>query len=207
MSAYEATRSELREAELALMLQREKVAELRRRLPPGPSVEDYVFETANGPVRLSQLFTRPDRPLVLYHFMLGKAQSEACPMCSMWTDGWAGVARHVAQTIDFALVTAAPVEWMMDVVTSRGWSDLRWLSAANNSFKLDIGGEDQAGNQSPFISAYELAEGKPRMTYSGGAYIAGEHWRGLDLLSPVWHLLDLTRSGRGDWSPKLEYPA
>ncbi len=28
---------------------------------------------------------------------------------------------------------------------------------------------------------------------------------GLDLFSPVWHLLDLTRQGRGDWMPKLDY--
>ena len=31
--------------------------------------------------------------------------------------------------------------------------------------------------------------------------------RGIDLLSPVWHLLDLTRRGRGDWYPALSYRA
>ncbi len=31
--------------------------------------------------------------------------------------------------------------------------------------------------------------------------------RGIDLLSPVWHLLDLTRQGRGDWFAALDYPA
>jgi predicted dithiol-disulfide oxidoreductase (DUF899 family) len=30
--------------------------------------------------------------------------------------------------------------------------------------------------------------------------------RGIDLLSPVWHMLDLTPQGRGDWYTKLEYP-
>jgi predicted dithiol-disulfide oxidoreductase (DUF899 family) len=29
--------------------------------------------------------------------------------------------------------------------------------------------------------------------------------RGIDLLSPVWHLLDLTPDGRGQWDPKLKY--
>jgi predicted dithiol-disulfide oxidoreductase (DUF899 family) len=28
-----------------------------------------------------------------------------------------------------------------------------------------------------------------------------DEYRGLDLLSPVWNLLDLTRAGRGDWMP------
>jgi predicted dithiol-disulfide oxidoreductase (DUF899 family) len=26
-------------------------------------------------------------------------------------------------------------------------------------------------------------------------------YRGIDLLSPVWHVLDLLPSGRGDWMP------
>jgi len=30
--------------------------------------------------------------------------------------------------------------------------------------------------------------------------------RGIDLLSPVWHLLDLTPGGRADWYPSLSYP-
>ena len=30
--------------------------------------------------------------------------------------------------------------------------------------------------------------------------------RGIDLLSPVWNLLDLTREGRGDWYAELSYP-
>jgi predicted dithiol-disulfide oxidoreductase (DUF899 family) len=29
--------------------------------------------------------------------------------------------------------------------------------------------------------------------------------RGIDLMSPVWNLLDLTPQGRGDWYAKLEY--
>ncbi len=29
--------------------------------------------------------------------------------------------------------------------------------------------------------------------------------RGLDLLNPVWNILDLTPQGRGDWYPGLSY--
>ena len=32
-----------------------------------------------------------------------------------------------------------------------------------------------------------------------------EHFRGMDLLSPVWNFLDLTPAGRGDWFPGLSY--
>ena len=66
---YLAKRDELRLAEIDLMRQRERVAELRRRLPQGAIVQDYEFE--EGPanldagdtpvrkVRLSELFTGP----------------------------------------------------------------------------------------------------------------------------------------------------
>ena len=78
---YLSKREELRRAEIELRNQRERVAELRRRLPQGPAVEDYVFEEVplkleaeDKPlrtVRLSQLFTGPDRSVVIYQFIPG----------------------------------------------------------------------------------------------------------------------------------------
>jgi predicted dithiol-disulfide oxidoreductase (DUF899 family) len=44
---YVASREQLRQAEVALMRQRARVAEMRRQLPEGPAVEDYVF--SEGP--------------------------------------------------------------------------------------------------------------------------------------------------------------
>ena len=114
---YMARREELRQAELELMRQREHVAALRRDLPTGLALEDYVFE--EGPpllaagdtpvtkVRLSELFTSPDRPLIIYHLMYGKQQTSPCPMCTCWVDGFNGVARHLAENVDFAVVAAA----------------------------------------------------------------------------------------------------
>ena len=43
-SGYLAKREELRLAEIELMRQRECVAELRRKLPEGASIQDYPFE-------------------------------------------------------------------------------------------------------------------------------------------------------------------
>ena len=47
---YAAAREELRLAEIQLMRQRETVAEMRRRLPAGARLEDYVFQ--EGPANL-----------------------------------------------------------------------------------------------------------------------------------------------------------
>jgi len=42
--------------------------------------------------------------------------------------------------------------------------------------------------------------------YSKGAQMADDRReRGIDLLSPVWHLLGLTPHGRGDWYLSLNY--
>ena len=86
---YLQKREELRLAEIDLIAQRERVADLRRRLPQGPAVEDYRFLegpddlfAGDDPVRevaLSELFTRPDRALVVYHLMYGKRQETPCP--------------------------------------------------------------------------------------------------------------------------------
>src|SRR5213592_2491137 len=79
---YLTKREELRLAEIELMRQRERVAELRGRLPKGAPVQDYIFE--EGPanldagdtplrtVRLREMFTAPNRSVVAYHFMYGK---------------------------------------------------------------------------------------------------------------------------------------
>lgn len=117
---YLAQREKLRLAEIELMRQRERVAELRRSLPSGAPIQDYRFQegprdlsAGDAPVRttrLSELFTKPTRPLVIYHLMYGKQQTEPCPMCTAWLDGANGVAHHLAQNIDFAVVAAADIQ-------------------------------------------------------------------------------------------------
>ena len=49
---YLAKREELRHAEIELMRQRERVAELRRALPTGATVQDYEF--LEGPASLAE---------------------------------------------------------------------------------------------------------------------------------------------------------
>lgn len=210
---YQTARSDLRDAELALMQQRESVAAMRRALPLGPVADDHTFVTSDGPgtedgeaVTLDQLVG--DRPLVLYHFMFGDTMTEPCPMCSMcsmWADGWSGIVDHVEQNVDFALVTNATAEQNHALAAANGWQSLRWLSAADTSFKRDYGSADADGNQSPVVTVFERVDGRVHLSYDGAAHSSGEHWRGVDLLSPVWHLLDLTRSGRGDFMPQRRY--
>jgi predicted dithiol-disulfide oxidoreductase (DUF899 family) len=136
---YLAQREELRLAEIELMKQRERCAELRRALPKGATIADYEFlegpaslddgDTPTKTVRLSELFTRPDRSLVIYQMMYGKKQVKPCPMCTAWIDSWNGVAHHLAQNIDVAIVAAAEPASLRSFARERGWDKLRLLSA------------------------------------------------------------------------------
>jgi predicted dithiol-disulfide oxidoreductase (DUF899 family) len=216
---YLARRDELSLAEIDLMRQRERVAQLRRGLPDGPVIADYTFwegpyelDAGDSPVRavsLSELFTAPGRPLVMYHLMYGKKQTTPCPMCTMWIDGFNGVAQHIAQNVDFVIAAAADPPELREHGRHRGWSNLRLLSCGDSTFKYDLGSEDEQGNQESTISVFTRdADGTPRHRYTSHPYLAEDiHERGIDLLSPVWHILDLTPKGRGDWYAQLTYPA
>src|SRR5687767_8056745 len=174
---YLARREEVRQAEIELLKQRERVAELRRELPEGATIPDYEFlegpaslDAGDEPVRsvrLSELFTAPDRSLVIYHFMFGKKQSDPCPMCTAWIDNFNGIAHHLAQNVDLAILAAADPATLRAHARNRGWDKLRLLSAGESSFKYDLGSEDREGQQDSTISVFtQDSDGTLRHFYS-----------------------------------------
>jgi len=213
--SYRASREALLEAEIALKDQVEKVAALRRELTTDTPVEDYMFvegprDLASGDtpvtnVKLSELFETPDQPLLLVHFMYGKKQTSFCPMCTMWADGYNGVVPHLRQRANFAILVAGGLADARRFARSRGWHNIRFLSSGDATIKADLGFEDAHGGQLPGVSAFKLEDGGPRHFYSGGAIMGNDHYRGMDLLTPVWNFFDLLPEGRGDWFPSLSY--
>ena len=214
---YLAAREELRKAEIDLMQQRERVADLRRALPAGAVIEDYELlegptslDDGDDPVRktrLSELFTKPDRALVVYHFMFGKKQEKPCPMCTAWIDGLNGVAHHLAQNVDVAIVAAADPATLRAHARARGWDKLRLLSGGESTFKYDLGSEDREGGQDSTITVItKEADGTLRHFYSVHPRLDHEiRERGIDLYTPIWNVLDLTPQGRGTFYASLDY--
>jgi predicted dithiol-disulfide oxidoreductase (DUF899 family) len=214
---YLSKREQLRQAEIELMRQRERVAELRRALPAGATIPDYEFlegpkSLADGDepltkVRLSELFTAPDRALVIYHFMYGKKQTNPCPMCTSWIDSFNGIAHHLAQNIDLAIVAAADLATLRAHARKRGWDKLRLLSAGSSTFKYDLGSEDSEGGQDSTISVFTRdSDATLRHFYSVHPRLAEDiEERGIDEYNPIWNILDLTPQGRGNWSASLDY--
>jgi len=215
-SEYVAQRDQLRLAEIELMHHQEKVAEMRRRLPQGPEIQNYVFDEGTADlnagdspvrtVRMSQLFTAADGALMIYHFMFGKKNIKPCPMCTAWIDCMNGIAPHLAQKVNLAIVAAAAPATLRAHARARGWNKLRLLSTGTNSFKYDLGSEDRDGNQDSEVSVFVQDHGTIRHFYSSHPRMSPEiKERGLDLLNPIWNVLDLTPHGRGNFYASLAY--
>ena len=216
-AAYLAHRKELRLAEIALKEQRERVAALRRALPDGPTlVGDYAFRegpadiAASQPIRvtpLSALFADGKPGLIVIHFMFADGDEDPCPMCTMWADGYNAIAPHISQRAALVLVAKADITPLRDFARRRGWSNLRLLSSRDTSFNSDFGMENADGHQIPGSSVFSrAADGTIRHFVTNGMRMGDGSNRGLDLLSPVWNILDLLPEGRGEWRPSLNYP-
>ena len=154
-----------------------------------------------------RICTAANRSLVIYHFMYGKKQKNACPMCTAWIDSFNGIAHHLAQNIDVAIVAAADPATLRSHARKRGWNRLRLLSAGDSTFKYDFGSEDREGRQDSTISVFTRdADGTLRHFYSGHPWLAPDiKERGIDELNPIWNVLDLTPQGRGEFYASLDY--
>jgi predicted dithiol-disulfide oxidoreductase (DUF899 family) len=205
---YAKIRDELHAAEVALRDQRERVAELRRSLPLDTVVPDEAFEELRDgqrvPVKLSELCSA-DRPLVLLHFMFGKAQTVPCPMCTMWADGYDGVIPHLSQRLDLVVFVAGDPALFESYARERGWKNLRIVSAADSTLKARLGFEGEDGSQHPGATVITRVGDDLVHSYSVCAYFGEEGYRGMDLLSPVWNFFDLTPDGRGEFIPSKRY--
>ena len=215
---YRRAREELLAAERALIDQREAVAALRRALPPGRLVEtDYVFregpaqlgdgaDEATFETRFSDLFAAGKDDLIVVHLMFGANAESACPMCTMWADGYDGVAHHVADKTNLVLVARADIAALRAWARGRGWRRLRLLSSRDNDFNRDFGVEESADDQYPGVSVFRRQpDGVIRHVYTSEGSLVYQHHRALDLFTPVFNLFDLLPDGRGDWMPRTSY--
>jgi predicted dithiol-disulfide oxidoreductase (DUF899 family) len=217
---YRDARDALLAAELDLRSRLEQVAALRRALPPGGRVhEDYVFDElphggaddAVRRVRLSELFRPGRQSLVLYGFMFGPDWETPCRMCTAFLDGLDGNVPHLRQRIDVAVVAKAPIARVEAWGRERGWRHLRLLSSGGSTYNRDYFGENEAGEQIPTLNVFRRVGDAVEHFYATELLFLGpepgQHPRHVDLLWPLWGVLDLTPEGRGTtWLPSVRYP-
>ncbi len=218
-SAYRRARNALLIAERDLRRQVERVAAMRRKLPLGGVVpEDYVFAEGGRDlgdmqsvvqVRLSELFGGKDT-LIAYSYMYGPKMEKPCPMCTAILDGLNGNAEHIAQRANLVVIAKSPIGRIREFARSRRWSKLRLLSSANNAYNRDYRGEANDGSQWPSLNVFVRRNGKTHHFWHSELLLApadaGQNNRHVDMIWPLWNMLDLTPEGRGtDWFPKLNY--
>jgi predicted dithiol-disulfide oxidoreductase (DUF899 family) len=231
---YRAARDHLLQREIELRRAMEKVAEARRRLPPGAVVpEDYVFKGAGADgaptdVRLSELFAPGKDSLVIYNVMFPRHAGDdrpappggrtallplkegPCPSCTAMLDQLDGAAEHVSQQLNLAMVAKAPLARILTFAEERGWRRLRLLSSAGNNFKRDYHAETAGGDQMPMLNVFHRDGDVIRHFWSSELLYAptdpGQDPRHVGTLEPLWNLFDLTPEGRPlDWEEQLSY--
>src|SRR5215469_11320968 len=89
---YRRARQALLAEEIELRRHLERVAELRRALPPGGEVtKNYRLQGESGPVSFADLFG-DKQTLLVYSYMFGPQRARPCPMCTSLLSAWDGEA-------------------------------------------------------------------------------------------------------------------
>jgi predicted dithiol-disulfide oxidoreductase (DUF899 family) len=232
---YRIARDALLQRELHLRREMEAIATELRALPPGGEVpEDYLFDCIgeNGvftTVAMSGLFRGRDT-LMLYHYMFPRHVQDArpgptrgstaeprleegpCPSCTALIDTWDGAMPHFEGLGgNLAVVAKAPIARVATFGRDRGWKHIRLLSAANNSFRRDYGGDSSDGPPVPIITVFKRwPDGAIRLHWASELINApsdpGQDPRHLGTVEPLWTLFDLTPGGRPAADEQIEYP-
>jgi predicted dithiol-disulfide oxidoreductase (DUF899 family) len=215
-----AARKNLLAKEKELTGQRDALNTERRNLPMVEVEKQYVFDGANGPVSLADMFDGR-RQLIIYHFMFDPDWEDGCPSCSAGTDELSpGFFEHLhTRDTSYAMVSRAPLAKLERWKAKKGW-DLPWYSSFGSDFNYDFGVtiDDAAGQAEynfrsraeyeelgvPFVpsgvsselpgrSCFLRAGDKVYHTYS-------QYARGLESTGGSYYFLDLTALGRQeDW--------
>jgi predicted dithiol-disulfide oxidoreductase (DUF899 family) len=187
---------------------RDQLSAKRRALPWLKIGKDYRFDGPEGAnLPFADLFGGR-RQLIVYHFMFAPDWEKPCKSCSFWADGYNSANMHLNQRdTRLVAVSRAPLAKLEATKKRMGWS-FPWYSSGEGDFNYDfhvsfhseqvIAGPvrynftpiETKMLDLPGVSAFiKEPDGAIYRTYSAYA-------RGLDMLNPAYHLLDITTLGR-----------
>jgi predicted dithiol-disulfide oxidoreductase (DUF899 family) len=207
---YRRAREALLAEEIELRRHIERVAEQRRRLPPGGEVrKNYAFEGEKQRASFADLFGDKDT-LVVYNYMFGPQRERPCPMCTSLLSAWDGEVPDILQRVALAVVARSPIERLKAVKRERGWQYLPLYQDISGEFSRDYHALTKDGGDDAAFNVFTRREVTIRHFWGGEMNAAsadpGQDPRGAPDLMPLWTILDVTPEGRGtDWYPKLNY--
>lgn len=208
--AYRAARETLLAEEIELRRQIQRVAEMRRALPPGGVAKEYRFLDAEGnQLTLADLFGKHDT-LFTYFWMYGPERERPCPMCTSFVGSLDAPAPDIEQRLALAIVGRSPVARQLAFARERGWTHLNFYQLVGDDFAIDYRGLSEDGDEGAMVLVWQRDGDKVRLFWApeGGSETADP---GFDPHlapdpTPLWNVLDWTPAGRGgDWYPSLEY--
>ena len=162
-------------------------------------------------MRFSELFPAGKDTLVVYSYMFGPDVEAPCPLCTSMLDSLDGSVPHITQHVGLVINAKSPIERVTKLARSRGWSNLRLVSSAGNSYQGDYHGELPDGGQMPMANVFVKRDGRIHHTWGSELLFQprgedGLDHRHIDTVWPLWNVLDWTPGGRGgDWYPALKY--
>jgi predicted dithiol-disulfide oxidoreductase (DUF899 family) len=204
----EARRALLAE-EKAWTRERDRLSEKRRALPWVKVEKTYVFQGADGPVTLGELFDGRSQ-LIVYHFMFGPDWQEGCPGCSLLSDQVDGARQHFEHNdVSFVAVSRAPVEKLQSYRTRMGWT-FRWVSSADTNFNFDYHVSFPKGMREQGVYYNFAHQPDPEIDELSGVSVFckdadgtiyhtySTYGRGGEMFLPVYGWLDIVPKGRNE---------
>lgn len=197
------------EDEKAFTQARDALAARRRALPWIRIEKPYAFQTQEGEQTLPQLFGQHSQ-LIVSHFMFGPDWEQGCPSCSFWADGYNGLDIHLAhRDAAFVVVSNTSLDNIERYRARMGWT-FRWVSSMGSDFNRDFHVGFTPEELASGEVVYNYAKRPFPVTEAPGisvfhkpdadtvAHTYSTYARGLDMLNPAYHLMDLLPKGRDE---------
>jgi len=179
------------ELEQQIIESKKKLSELRKQLPK-KQIEDYIFTDKNDhKIKLSEMFGDSNELLLVHN--MGKS----CPYCTLWADEYNGIWQHLESRTPFVVISPDDHQIMKEFAEGRNWN-FKIYSSKGNSFKKDVGFENEKGMALPGVSVFTKEDGKI-VHYNKAYFGPGDDFCGL------WSYLDLLPEGDNNWQPKYKY--
>jgi predicted dithiol-disulfide oxidoreductase (DUF899 family) len=184
---------------------RDELAGARRALPWERVDKRYLFEGADGPRTLTDLFGARSQ-LAIYHFMFAPEWQAGCKSCTFWADSLDHVTAHLAaRDVAFCAVSRAPYAKLAAYRERMGW-ELPWVSSAGSDFNYDYGVSfDTSKPEHVYNYERTAIDGSEREGLSVFARDGEEvfhtystYARGIDMLNVTYQILDLVPKGRDE---------
>lgn len=181
----------------ALLAAKSSLSDKRRRwlgTTMGEPVPDGVaactLTNADGSAVAFRDLFGAQRDLLVVHNM-----GRSCPYCTMWADGFIGLARHLERRAAFVLTSPDPAPDLKAFAAERGWP-FRCVSIHGTTFARDLGFEPTPGNFHPGVSGFHLQE-------NGSIHRTGASRFGPgDDFCAAWPMFDLLRGAEASFVPK-----